>query len=218
MTAKNYINKKIPTLQATESVEDALFLFIEQKVSFLPYVNGLNFEGMLSEELLYNLDPNLLLSEIQPIVLAENILDTDPLFETLRKVNQLEIDILPVTNFQNEYLGAIEKLELYQSFVNSLSINEVGGIIEISLLKKDYSLGDLSRIIENENGKILSINMISNDFENITLSIKLDTINISSIISALTRFGYDVSSYYSSEPINNLEKDRYDLLMKYLSI
>lgn len=218
MTAESYINKGIPTLQPLDIVEEALVLFNEQKVSFLPYINGTSLLGVLSEDLLLNYDSDLLLSEIQPIILEVTLNSTDPLIEMVRKVTQIEADILPVVSPNNEYLGSIEKLEVYQAFISSLAINEVGGSFEINLKRGDYTLSDISRIIENENGKIISLSIHSGVLDDITLSLKLDVTHIGGIINALQRFGYDVVSYHSTEPVNNLEKDRFDLLMKYLSI
>lgn len=218
MIAAKYINSNIPFLRPTDTVDDALMLLNDSKLNVLPYVNEGRFEGLYSEDFLLNYDTDFNLSEIQALPLETVILENDPILEIVRKAHTIDSDILPVTNLKNEYLGAIEKLEIYQNFIGSLALYDVGGLLEINIKNKDYSLAEISRIIESESGKIISLFLTRDENDDLVISLKLDITHISSVISSLTRFGYEVVSYHSSEPINNIEKDRYELLMKYLSI
>ena len=126
--------------------------------------------------------------------------------------------LLPVLNADGEFRGVVEKTALYEHFISRLALHETGGLLEINLKGKDYALSEIARIIENESGKIISLFITRDGNGDMVLSLKLDITHISPVISALGRFGYEVLSYHSSEPVNNLEKDRFDLLMKYLSI
>lgn len=99
-----------------------------------------------------------------------------------------------------------------------MALNDNGGILEINLHNKEYSLTEISKIVEYEYAKIISL-FLSNDSQNqMHLTLKLDIAQISGVVNSLERYGYDVVSYFASEPVTNIEKDRYDLLMKYLSI
>jgi acetoin utilization protein AcuB len=218
MIARQYINESIPTLKSSDTVDEALLLLNDYKQNHLPLVNGLTFEGLYSEDLLLNYDNDFLLSEIQPISVDTVVLENDPLIEIVRKAYLIDSDVIPVLNSQQEFIGVIEKLATYQNFIGLLALHDIGGHLEINLKKKDYSLAEIARIIESEAGKIISLFITSDENNEMVLSLKLNISHISAVIGALNRFGYEVISYHSTEPINNLEKDRFDLLMKYLSI
>jgi acetoin utilization protein AcuB len=109
----------------------------------------------------------------------------------------------------------------FESFVLQMPLNDPGGIIEIDINNKDYSLTEISRIIENENAKITCLYISNSPNEHdqkSALTLKLDISQISNVVNALGRYGYEVTSYHAAEPVANLEKDRYELLMKYLGI
>lgn len=215
---KSYINPNIPVLRPSDTVDDALLLFSDFKLNHLPYVIDGSFEGFFSEDLLMNYDIDDRLSDIQPLPTEHILLENDLLTEAVRKAAGSEITLLPVLNADGEFSGVVEKAGLYEQFIGQLALHQAGGLLEINLKGKDYSLTEISRIIENESGKIISLFITRDGNNDMILSLKLDITHISAVISALGRFGYEVVSYHSSEPVNNLEKDRFEQLMKYLSI
>lgn len=216
---KSYINPNIPVLRPSDTVDDALLLFSDYKLTHLPYIMHGSFEGFFSEDLLMNYDIDDLLSDIQPLPAEHFLLENDQLTEAVRKAAASEILLLPVMNAEGGFVGVAEKTAIYERFIGQLALHQTGGLLEINLKGKDYSLGEIARIIENESGKIISL-FITHDenSDDMILAIKLDITHISHVISALSRFGYEVVSYQSSEPVTNVEKDRFDQLMKYLSI
>ena len=218
MTARQYINASIPVLKPSDTVEDALLYMNDFKTFFLPLVRQSRFEGFQSEDILLNYNNDTLLKDIPPLVCKTLIQDTDPILEIIKKSYAIEASILPVVTEDEDYLGVIEKPTIYQEFIGYLSINHDGALLEVKLKENDNSLSDISRIIEGESARIVSFFITADEVGEIIWSFKLDVANIQSVISSLERFGYEVASYHSTEPINNVEKDRYDMLMKYLSI
>lgn len=215
---KSYINPNIPVLRPSDTVDDALLLFSDYKLTHLPYVIDRSLEGFFSEDLLLNYDIDDHLTDIQPLPAEHILLENDQLTEAVRKATGSGVMLLPVLNADGEFSGVVEKTALFEEFISQLALHQPGGLLEINLQGKDYSLTEISRIIENESGKIISLFITGDGNNDMILSLKLDITQISTVISALGRFGYEVASYYSSEPVNNLEKDRFDLLMKYLSM
>lgn len=214
----NYLSTSIPVLAPNDTVADALELMAEQKYEALPYVREQVLEGLFSEEILESFNDDLLLSEILPLAVSDIILENDPIVEAIIKAQKSEFDLLPVVNKDVLYLGSILKSDLYEGFISSLGMQQSGGFLEIKIKASDYTLGDIARIIESENAKIVSLFTSIDEAQDLIVSIKLNLSNLGGIVNALNRYGYDVISYHSSEQFNNLEKDRYDHLMKYLSI
>ena len=54
--------------------------------------------------------------------------------------------------------------------------------------------------------------------ESANLTLKINRENITSIVATLERFGYTVEASYAHEPVESIEQERYNMLMKYLSV
>lgn len=218
MVAKELIDSNIPVLKQTDNVDRALQLMSECKNSHLPYLHNEIFSGFFSEDFLLNYDYDTLLEEIRPEMVKLKIDSNLPILELIKLFSRTEFELLPVFDSADMFLGVIEKKEANVRFIETLALNDNGGIIEINLHNKEYSLTEISKIVEFEYAKILSL-FLSYDSQNqMHLTLKLDIAQISGVVNSLERYGYEVASYFASEPVTNIEKDRYDLLMKYLSI
>jgi acetoin utilization protein AcuB len=215
---KSYINPNIPVLKPSDTVDDALVLFSDYKVDVLPYVSEQGYAGNFSEDLLLNYDIDDRLLEIQALPEEIQLSDADPLLEGIRKMLASSSPFLPVMDEEHHFLGVVEKRSLLEELATKMSLEQQGGLLEIHLKGKDYSLAEISRIIESESGKIISLFAHKEGEEDLILTLKLDITKISTVVSALTRYGYAVVSYHSTEPVTNIEKDRFEQLMRYLSI
>jgi acetoin utilization protein AcuB len=218
MVAKAFIDSIIPVLNQTDKVYRALQLINECKISHLPYLENEKFKGFFSEEQLNIFDYDAMLSDIPPLLVLDYLDENLPLFELVKVFSKTALDILPVFDGQQNFLGVVEKKEINEKFISMFSINDNGGLLEINLQNKEYSLSEISKIVEYEYAKITSSFLFQDASNHLHLSLKLDIAQISGVVNSLERYGYDVVSYFASEPVSNLEKDRYDLLMKYLSI
>ncbi|MFN8430759.1 MAG: CBS domain-containing protein [Spirosomataceae bacterium] len=217
MVAKDLLSTDVPVLRPSDNVDRALQLMSDFKYSQLPLVENNIYSGILTEDHLLNYDFDTLLEEIEPVDFQINIDENFPLVEVIKSFRNENIEFLPVQS-KGEFLGIIERKTAFQSLVDKMVLSESGGLIEIKTKDGDYQLSDISRIIEQESGKIMSMFLSHDILNNLLITLKIDVSQISPIVSSLERHGYEISSYYASEPVTNLEKDRYDLLMKYLSI
>jgi CBS domain-containing protein len=218
MVAKELIDSNIPVLKQTDNVDRALQLMSECKNSHLPYLHDEIFSGFFSEDFLLNYDYDTLLEEIRPEMVELKIDSNLPILELIKLFSRTAFDLLPVFDAAGLFLGVIEKKEANERFIGTLALNDNGGILEINLHNKEYSLTEISKIVEYEYAKIISLFLSSDSQNQMHLTLKLDIAQISGVVNSLERYGYDVVSYFASEPVTNIEKDRYDLLMKYLSI
>jgi hypothetical protein len=106
------------------------------------------------------------------------------------------------------------------AFAGSLSIQSQGAVLILSMFMTDYSLFEISRIVESENAKILS-SFISNDpldESKIKVTLKLDKSEVRHIKATLERFGYRIIDHYQEEESGNGEQERIDNLLRFLQI
>lgn len=221
MTAQELVSNEIPVLKDSDTVEKALSLMTDLNVEQLPYVVNKEFISFFSEDFLFNFDDETLLSEIPMNQTLAIINQYAHLYEVLAVFMKHDFEMLAVTSETNTFEGLILKSNLLNVFINKLGFNDTGAIIEISLKNKDYSLAEIARLIETENLKIISsyLSGATSDLNNdLKLVLKLNKKDISNTLNSLSRFGYEVLAYYDSEPIQSLEKERYDQLMRYLNI
>ena len=85
------------------------------------------------------------------------------------------------------------------------------------MIARNYSLNELNRIIENEDAKILGVNIFNiPDSSRIMINIKLNTVFTDRIILSLQRFGYEITAtFYNNHDISDSD-NRYKSLLKYL--
>jgi len=84
----------------------------------------------------------------------------------------------------------------------------------------DYSLTEISNIVEGNDGKILSLYISQpNDSTKIEVTLKINRTEISSFIQTFNRYNYTVkASYMESGEINSLIESRYESFMRYLNV
>jgi len=143
------------------------------------------------------------------------------IFNIIDKLAKNDLSIIPVVDDEDNYLGSIAQQDLFQYFGDIFSFEFPGSIIELTVAVRDYSLQEISHIVESEHASVIGL-MINdeNPKDNfMDVIIKLNKKNISGIISAFERYGYKIKASYSSENYS-LEtlKERYDALMHYLNV
>ena len=221
MLAENLISDVVISVKSSENGQIALNLMDLYRVSHIPVVDGVEYLGLVSDKLIYDLN---LLDE--PIGKELDKLDTSRayknqhIFEVAMVMYKLKISVLAVLNDDHNYIGAITLYDLARRFAHLFSLQEIGGVIVLEMNLNDYSLVEISRIVENNGSKVLSsfIDRKSGT-SNLDVILKLDSEELSAVIEAFTRFGYTVKDVFlDNSMINDLYDDRYDQFMKYMNI
>lgn len=214
------INDMIPPLKVTDEAAKALIWMEELRVNALPVVKDQKFLGFLTEEMI--VDQNEVSLKVDNLMLMGSdcyVYDYQHAFEAVKKATDYGLDSVCVLNEKNEYLGVVILSDALSVFSQSASIQSEGGVIVLSMRQIDYSLSEISRLIESNDAKVLgsSLNVDKVDPAKIRLTLKINKIDLTHIIATLERFDYKVvAKYQEIAPITN-EKDRFDMLMRYLN-
>jgi len=222
MLAATLINPMIPVLKLTDSVSTALDWMDEFRTKQLVVSDSGIYKGIVSEDILFDVvDSSELLSRIiiqhQDIFASE---DQHP-YELLRLVNQFGLLIIPVVHEDKTVVGSILVSDLIENFVNELGVQEKGAVIVLKVAERDYSLSEVSRLIESNGTKILSSYYSSSEsshpLNDSKLTLKLNRTHITPIVATLERFGYDVEEAHANDPIESVDQERLDMLLRYLA-
>jgi acetoin utilization protein AcuB len=221
MITTDFISDSITYVKNNYKGEQVLTLMNVFQVKHLPVVND-EFEllGLISDDdiLIRNFEQS-----IEEYNLEYKKVEVSPdqhIYDIIHLFSKHDISLIPVVA-DNKYIGSVRKQDVISFLGNSYSFTYPGSIVELLIPNRNYSLAELSRIIEAENAKILSLFIADNGEDNNVLKviIKINKQDITSIIAAFERFEYEVKASYTDEnEYDELLRERYDALMRYLNV
>jgi acetoin utilization protein AcuB len=221
MLAKELISELVPPLKTSDTGLKALSMMEIFRISHLPIVNNTEFLGLISDNDIYDMNMadepigNHQLSLFSPYVIADQ-----HIFEVIELVGRLKLSVVPVLDDKKSYLGLILMTDLLHHFADLAALKNPGAIIVLEMNITDYSLTEISNIVEGNDGKILSLYISQpNDSTKIEVTLKINRTEISSFIQTFNRYNYIVkASYMESGEINTLIESRYESFMRYLNV
>lgn len=214
------ITDEIPPLKHTDTGEKALQWMDEFKVTHLSVLKNESFVGLVSEDdLLDKSDLSQTLTELFVHLPRPYVKGTSHLYEVLNIASIDHLTVVPVLDAEENYLGNISISNLMQNIASTGSIKEAGGIIVLEMSDTDYSLAQISQIVESENAKVLSSFITSNPMsKKLELTLKINQLELGRVIKALERYDFHVKASFQRNSYHDDLKDRYDELMNYLNL
>lgn len=221
MIAQNLLSEVVPPLRLTDSGQKALNWMEIFRISHLPVVDGDELVGLISDKIIYDL--NIIEKPVGDYIehlLSPHVHTDQHIYEVFSVISVLKLTAVPVLDLHHKYCGVITVFNLSQQFADLVAVREPGGVIVLELNAIDYSLSQIAQIVEGNDAKILSF-YISQPIESNVLhvTLKINVVDLSSIIQTFVRYDYNIKAVYMDESIiQNLYDDRYDQLMKFMSI
>ena len=220
MLAEELIVDNIPPLKPSDTGETALNWMDDFKVTHLCVVENEQYLGTISEnDILSITDIGESLSKHKEMFNPVYVKQSQHIFEVVKVVNDHQLSIIPVLDEHEQYIGAITIAQLMNIIADMPVANGPGGIIVLELNYNDYSLAHISSIIEENDTKILGTFVTSHpDSTKIQLTIKVNNIDIASIIASLQRHEYVITFFNQSSDAGVDLRDRFDSFMNYMNI
>ena len=223
MEAKNLISDSIPTVTLVDSGSKVLTLMEIFRVSHLPVVVGKEYFGVVSDKDIYDAEnfEEKIESYISPNLLQPHVHVNQHIFEVVGVALGCGVSIVPVLELDHSYFGSITRNDLALKLTELFSATEPGGIIILELTDLNYSLSQISQIIEGNDSKVLSlyVHKPSPLTKELDVTIKVNKVELSGIIQTFTRYDYNIkATYMDQSQIKNLYDDRYDQFMKYINM
>ncbi|MCZ2355996.1 MAG: CBS domain-containing protein [Bacteroidia bacterium] len=219
MYAKSLLSLNLPTLHPEDSARTMVRKFATSGQRWLPIVhNDHHFQGIVSRKTL-RLNQISTLKDLNPSdILKIFVSPNTHIFDIIQIMGNSGTDCVPVLSQENNYLGLVIAKNIIQ-FQAENTFSHDGGIIVLEMERYDFSLGEIARLTESENAKILSL-LVTNvpESRRIWVSIKLSMADISRVITVLERFGYQISSTSVNQKQLLDTRDIYDSFMRYLNI
>lgn len=221
MKAKELITDNIPVVNLNDIGYNVLNMMDAFGVSHLPVVQDGLFLGLLSEEDIYqHRDLNLPISDYTLKFHGNFVLEKQHIYDVVGIAARSNLSLIPVVEEGHVYIGSIVAYELLKKLDDLLCVEIPGTILVIEVNSIDYSLSEISQIVEYNSSKVLSLYVRqAPDSKKILLTIKIKSDNIISVIESFNRYEYVIKEIYSNENHDrDIYEDRFNNLMRYLDM
>lgn len=210
----------LPWVHAHDTVARALQIMQDEQVAQLPVVEGDHYLGLVQEQYLLEIENDQeLLQRYTGILPRPSVKLEDHFLQGLQLASLNELQIIPVVNEEQELAGVLTSKELMEEVSRFLGLHEPGAIIVVEKEMHQYSLSDISKLVESNDAQVTQLNTLSNEQTGMMLiTIRVNKPEISDIIATFQRYDYKICFVAGEEQYANELRSNYDHLMHYLKI
>jgi acetoin utilization protein AcuB len=222
MIAEELINQMIPPLKTTDAAQQALNWMEKFRVSQLPVIDSdLSYKGLINENtILEGGNTDKIISDLHIEFADVYASPQTHFYDVIKLAIKNKLQLVAVVAEDKKFLGVISVNDTSSAIAQMFASQGQGGILVLSLREKDYSLSEVSRLVESNDTKILSAFVVEDDLDssNIKLTLKLNKADLSRVIATFERFDYKIVAKFQETELLSNDKERLDMLLRYLNI
>jgi CBS domain-containing protein len=219
MLSSQLIQTTYPVLNLLDKVAFALQLMDDYDVVHLPVASEEKFTGMISKEELLDADETITIAALQEFFINKSAKATEHFMAAVKIAAENNLSLVTIVNDEAEIVGSTSEKEILAALNTFIGNEEPGGIIVLEIDRRNYSFGEISRLVETNDAYITQLNTLTEATTGLVLvTIKVNKIEISDIVATFQRFDYAVRYFFGEEQYTNELKDNYNHLMAYLNI
>ena len=214
----DYITNDYKAIDSQETIADVQDFFEEVSFSHFSVLNEGTYIGCIAADDIETFDTDKKIEDykytLEGFFARKNMIWLDVL-EVFAKNHS---NVVPVLGDDNAYLGYYELEDIVKFFHETPFLKEQGAVIVVEKNAIDFSMGQITQIVESNNGKLLGLFISDATAEKIQVTIKIALGSMNEIIQTFRRYNYEiVSEHHEDNYINNL-RERSEYLDKYLNI
>ncbi|MEZ0182791.1 acetoin utilization protein acuB [Flavobacterium oncorhynchi] len=214
----NYITNDFGPIDGQETIASVQDFFAEVNFSHFPVLEEGIFIGSISSDDVETFDSDKKIIDYKYTLERFFARKSMIWLDVLEVFAKNHTNTIPVLDENNSYVGYYEIEDIMKFFQETPFIKEQGGIIIVQKGLLDYSMSEVTQIVESNNGKILGCFVSEADLENVQITIKIGLGAMNEIIQTYRRYGYEIISEHQEDTYINSLKERSDYLDKYLNI
>lgn len=219
MLASQIIQSGFPAINLFDKVSLALQLMDEYDVLHLPVLSEEKYAGLIGKDDLLDMDENNLLASAEASLQKIAVKGEEYFLSALKLIADNELSLLPVVNAQAELSGVISAKDLLRRVSLFIGNEEKGGVIVLQVEKRNFSFGEINRLVETNDAYITQVNTYTeSDTGLVVVTLKINKIEVSDIVATFQRYEYIVRHYFGEETYANELKENYNHLLSYLNI
>ena len=205
-------------LAPTDSVADALVEMAEVHLSHLPVVTVEGFLDTIAGEAALQALPNpdAALGAIVAGAPVSVTPDTH-VFDAAHLLRQHELAMLPVATEDGRYVGLVVRSAVFAQLAHMLATEEPGAIVVLDVDRRDFSLGQLAHLVEQNGVRILSVSTEDDPGAGrVRVTLKLNVTDTARVRHLMEHYDYRVTAVFD-EAEDNLQ-ERAEAFLRYLDV
>ncbi|MFV5691579.1 CBS domain-containing protein [Flavobacterium sp. LT1R49] len=214
----NYITNDFKAIDSQDTIAVVQDFFDELHFSHFPVIEEGIYIGSIASDDIETFDTDKKVADYR-FTLEGFFTRTNTIWlDVLEIFAKNHTNLVPVLDENNKYVGYYEIVDIMKFFHETPFLKEPGGIIVVKKPILDYSMSQITQIVESNNGKLLGLFISDADVESVQVTMKISLGAMNEIIQTFRRYNYEIISEHQEDNyINNL-KERSDYLDKYLNI
>ncbi|MBI2284035.1 MAG: CBS domain-containing protein [Bacteroidetes bacterium] len=219
MLASQLINSGFPAINLFDKISLALQLMDEYDILHLPVLSEEKYAGLISKDDLLDADESNLVAAMETSLQKVSVKNDEYFLSALRIIADHELSLLPVITAQAELSGVITARDLLRRLSSFVGNDDKGGIIVLETEKRNFSFGEVNRLVETNDAYITQLNTYTeHDTGLVVITLKVSKIEVSDIVATFQRYDYAVRYYFGEETYTNELKENYNHLLSYLNM
>ena len=200
------------------SIEEVNLLFEAHSLSALPVCENNSFIGVLRKEAVDEEDKEATVADYQYGLERFFVPLTATWDVVVEAFGRYHTDMLPVINKEEHFIGYYHLDEFVLQLTQTPFIQEAGYVLILQKDTLNYSLAEVSRIVEENGGKLLGLYLSNRTENNVLITLKITTNRLSEILQHLRRYGYGILTEKEDDHYRKELKDIADYFEKYLDL
>ena len=202
----------------TTSIEEVQLLFEAHSLSALTVCEGDIFIGVLRKEAVEGATKEASVVDYQ-YALEHYFIPLSGTWDAIIEAfASYHTDMLPVINENQQFIGYYYLGDFIQQLTKTPFIQEAGRVLILEKSAHNYSFTEISRIVEENGGKVLGLYLSNRTENNVHITLKLITNRLSEILQHLRRYGYGILTEKDDDHYRKELKDIADYFEKYLDL
>ncbi|MBQ0907208.1 acetoin utilization protein acuB [Flavobacterium sp. F-328] len=213
-----FINNDYKALDSQETIAEVQDFFSDISFSHFPVVEDGVYLGCIAAEDSETFDSDKKIIDYRFTLEGFFVRTTTIWLDVLEVFAKNHSNLVPVLDQSNSYVGYYEMEDVMRFFHETPFLKEPGGIIVVQKPILEYSMSQITQIVESNNGKLLGLFVSESAVDSVVVTLKISLGAMNEIIQTFRRYNYEIlSDHQEDNYINNL-KERSDYLDKYLNI
>lgn len=219
MNINDYILNEIQPLTLKSSVGAAKLLFNNFPITHFPVIENNKLLGNFSEDDFHSSENNS-----EELVENAHLLNSfyadekATVLELLKIFADNDTNIIPVLDKDKNYCGYYDLRDVLDVFSTNPFMIEESETLIIEKKESDYSMSEVSQIVESNGGKLLGVYISEQRSDTTQLTLKIVHQDINEIMHTFRRYDYEVISTHENDIYLEDLKNRSEYLKKYLEM
>lgn len=219
MNIQEYILRTLPVFKVDDDLKAVITFFEETSFSHIAVTDQDEFLGVLSANDLPCFEPEKSIEAFRFQLEKFYVTPQTLWLDVLERFSRNEANVLPVLeNNSKKVVGYYDINDIVAFFISTPFFTEPGGILVVSKGVKDYSLSEISQIVEGNNGKLLGAFITDNENDLIQVTLKISGANLNEVIQTFRRYSYNIVFGNNDDQFLEDLKERSAYLDKYLNV